>query len=84
MVGVASCPPSCSACRLLSSWILSFLVNNGYVQQSKRGAEAVDEADAEVETKRKSLSKTSALLSDQAAPPQQVHDSEADGKVSSG
>ena len=70
---------------ILSSWILSLLVNNGYiVQQSKRGAEAVDEADAEVETKRKSLSKTSALLSDQAAPPQQVHDSEADGKVSSG
>ena len=47
-------------------------------------AEAVDEAEAEVETKRKSLLKTSALLFDQAAPPQQVHDSEADGKVSSG
>ena len=42
------------------------------------------EAVAEVETKQNSLLKTSALLFDQAAPPQQAHDSEADGKVSSG
>ena len=33
-----------------------------------------------METKLKSLLKTSALLFDQAATPQQVHDSEADGK----
>ena len=39
-----------------------------------RGAEAVDEAEAEVETKRKSLLKTSALLFD-------AHDSEAEAEV---
>ena len=51
------------------------------VEASSFGATTeVVEAAAEVETKQKSLLKTGALLLDQAAPPQQVHDSEADAK----
>ena len=56
-------------------------------RRAETEAEAVEEycslveAEAEVETKRKSLMKTSALSFDQAASSQQVHDSEADGRV---